>query len=245
MSLLDPAGACTGWWAGDESGTVERVALYEAGFTLRREFANPYDPDQVTVNAHIILPDGSTQEIALFWCQDYTRALVKGEEILRRAGTPEWRLRFTPRQVGRYSYEIVVRDHSLDGAIFRFGTFSFSATPSHYPGFLRCSPADPAYLQFEDGECFVGIGHNLCGWEWGGSDNRRGTFEYDEWLGALADNGANMAQFDFCEGDQIEWTYHPTELPFSSDWGGLVRYNQQTAWKMDQRLRRAAELGIY
>ena len=61
----------------------------------------------------------------------------------------------------------------------------------------------------------------------------------------MAQNGANMAQFDFCEGDQIEWTPCANELPFSEDWKGLNEYNQQNAWKMDQRFQTAEELGIF
>ena len=61
----------------------------------------------------------------------------------------------------------------------------------------------------------------------------------------MAQNGANLTQFDFCEGDQIEWTPCDNELPFSEDWKGLNEYNQQNAWKMDRRFQTAEELGIF
>ncbi len=235
------------WRDNADRGRIDRMALYEVTLMLDREFPNPYDPDLVEVIARVALPDGSRVDVSGFWCEDYTRHLRQGQEILRVTHTGAWKVRFTPRRIGAYNYEIKVIDHSADGPALALtcGPFGFTAVPSCDPGFLRVSVRDAAYLEFEDGQPFCGMGHNLCGWEWGGTDNRRGTFEYDEWLGALADHGANMAQFDFCEGDQLEWTNHPLELPFSNDWRGLIHYNQQTAWKMDHRIERAEELGIY
>ena len=152
------------------------------------------------------------------------------------------------RQVpGEYRYYVTLLDKKRHRS-YRYpekGELSFTVTPSDRKGFLRVSARDPAYLEFSDGSPYLGIGHNLCGWEWGGTDNRLGTYEYDWWLSSMAQNGANLTQFDFCEGDQIEWTPCDNELPFSEDWKGLNEYNQQNAWKMDRRFQTAEELGIF
>ena len=228
-------------------GAIPRLELFEASFQLNRAFGNPYDPDCVRIDAVIAAPDGSIASVPCFWYEGYSRRLTGGQEILTPTGEACWKLRYTPRLIGDYHIYIEVRDMAAEESPRPPGnnTLDFRCVHSPHRGFLRVSALDPAYVEFEDGSPYIGIGHNLCGWEWGGTDNRRGTYEYDEWLLNMANNGATMAQFDFCEGDQLEWTPHPDELPFSADWRGLVYYNAQNAWKMDQRFQRAEELGIY
>lgn len=237
----------TAWKQNTIGGDIPRLDMFEASFQLNRAFANPYDPDCVSVDAVITGPDGSVAHVPCFWYEGYNRRLAGGQEILTPTGEACWMLRYTPRLIGDYHIYIKVRDMAAEASRRPPGNnaLDFRCTHSPHKGFLRVSALDPAYLEFEDGSPYIGIGHNLCGWEWGGTDNRRGTYDYDEWLLNMANNGATMAQFDFCEGDQLEWTPHPDELPFSADWRGLAYYNAQNAWKMDRRFQRAEELGVY
>ncbi len=237
----------TSWKQEAFDGDIPRLERFEASFQLNRAFANPYDPDCVSVNAVIFAPDGSVATVPCFWYEGFSRRLTMGQELLTPTEEACWKLRYSPRSTGDYRISIEARDIAAE-QFCRYpdnGEITFRCVHSPHKGFLRVSALDPAYLEFEDGSPYIGIGHNLCGWEWGGTDNRRGTYDYDEWLLNMANNGATMAQFDFCEGDQLEWTPHPDELPFSADWRGLVNYNAQNAWKMDQRFQRAEELGIY
>jgi len=200
-------------------------------------------------------PSGNTVRVPAFWYVDYTRSpCSSGTEQLTQTGTPRWHLRFTPREVGTYSYVLEVVDEPAQTYV-RYpsgssaATFSVSSTGTK--GFLHVSAADNAYLEYDDNSPFLGIGHNLVGWEWDGggatgTDNHRGTCDYDDWLGRMADKGANLTQFDFGEGDQLEWTSgQPGELPYSADWNGLGHINPQTAWKMDYRFTKATSLGIF
>jgi len=237
----------TSWRDNAVDGQVGRLTMFEGTFELDRMFPNPYDPECVTVDACFLLPGGGAASVPCFWYEGYDRSLARGWEVLKRNGEGGWKVRYTPRDAGAHSLYLIIHDLA-SGAKSRYparGTLEFECIPSPERGFLQVSRRHSAYLEYENGEPYVGIGHNLCGWEWGGTDNRRGTYEYDEWLINLAIHGATMTQFDLCEGDQIEWTPHPDELPFSRDWAGLTRYNQQTAWKMDYRIRRAEELDLY
>jgi hypothetical protein len=148
---------------------------------------------------------------------------------------------------GVYRFYLRIVDHTNNDTL-RYpaaGTLHFFCKPSALRGFLKVDTADRAYLQYDDGGLYVGIGNNLCGWEWGGTSNSRGTYDYDDWLTNMFNNKANLAQFDFCEGDQLEWTDHPGELPYAAAWHGINYYNQQNAWKMDYRMNKATQLGIY
>lgn len=234
-------------WDNTIHGAILAFEKFEAAFSLEERFDNPYCPEEVDLKAYILKPDGDQKQISGFWYEGFQRYLREDREVLVPTAEKNWRIRCALEEPGEYRYYVTLLDKKRHRT-YRYpekGELSFLVTPSERKGFLRVSAKDPAYLEFSDGSPYLGIGHNLCGWEWGGTDNRQGTYEYDRWLNAMAQNGANLAQFDFCEGDQIEWTPCANELPFSNDWKGLNYYNQQNAWKMDRRFQTAEELGIF
>ncbi len=228
---------------------VERLAKYEATITLNKSWDNPYDhAGQVEVNAYFALPNGGVSKTAGFWYEGFQRSLRANTEQFEATTVNGWMFRFSPKTTGVYRYYVEVIDRSNQGSTLRYpavGFLSFTATPSANKGFLAVGKRDATYLEYEDGSLYIGLGHNLLGWEWSGSSNSPGTYDYDRWLERLAASGGNMAQFDFCEGDQIEWTPHPTELSYSSAWQGLGRYNQKASWRMDHIVSKAEQLGVF
>lgn len=205
---------------------------------------NPYDSEQVSVSAYIESPDGKSYSVPMFYYLQYQRRLVGSREELYACGDEQFRFRFTPRAQGEYKFYIKVVQN---GVVTRFpseGHKTFYARGSSKDGFLRVA-ADNRHLQFDNGASFVGIGNNFCGWEWAGVDNMGGTFDYDRWFGNLAANGANMTQFDFSEGDQLEWTKAEGELEWSDEYNGLAYFNQKTAFKADYKAELCDRLGLY
>ena len=234
-------------WDNTIHGAIPAFEKFEAAFAFEKVFEHPYCPEEVDLKAYILKPNGDQKQISGFWYEGFQRVLRNGREILISTLEKDWRIRYSAQVPGEYRYYVTLLDKKRHRS-YRYpekGELSFTVTPSDRKGFLQVSARDPAYLEFSDGSPYLGIGHNLCGWEWGGTDNRLGTYEYDRWLSSMAQNGANLTQFDFCEGDQIEWTPCDNELPFSEDWKGLNEYNQQNAWKMDRRFQTAEELGIF
>jgi hypothetical protein len=61
---------------------------------------NPFDPDVLAVDATITSPGGRAWRVPGFWYRNYQRTLATGQENLTATSTAEWRLRFTPREVG-------------------------------------------------------------------------------------------------------------------------------------------------
>ena len=228
-------------WDNTIHGAIPAFEKFEAAFAFEKVFEHPYCPEEVDLKAYILKPNGDQKQISGFWYEGFQRVLRNGREILISTLEKDWRIRYSAQVPGEYRYYVTLLDKKRHRS-YRYpekGELSFTVTPSDRKGFLRVSARDPAYLEFSDGSPYLGIGHNLCGWEWGGTDNRLGTYEYDRWLSSMAQNGANLTQFDFCEGDQIEWTPCDNELPFSEDCKGLNEYNQQNAWKMDRRFQTA------
>ena len=230
------------------STSISRLDKYEATFTMSKTWTNPYDYlGQVEVDAFVTPPSGPAVTVPGFWFVDYTRSLTDTIENLTATGTTAWKIRYAPTVTGTFTYYLRIIDRTT-GDTIRYpstGTESFSCVSGSEKGFLKVNTTDKAYLQYEDGSLYVGIGHNLVGWEYDGTTNSRGTYDYDTWLDSLSGNNGNLTQFDFCEGDQLEWTYNATELPYSSSWAGIGTYNQQTAWKMDYRVNKATSDNVF
>jgi hypothetical protein len=137
--------------------TVPRYGLYEATLDLVATYDNPFDPDQIAVDAHITAPSGRKFSVPCFFMIGYTRSVRGDVEELTSADTGSWRLRFTPAETGRYSYSITARDRSGE-VTFRGG--SFTAQPSALTGFVRTA-ANHHYLELSTGQPYFPIGHNL------------------------------------------------------------------------------------
>jgi hypothetical protein len=118
------------------------VALYgllQVPLAVDRVVDNPYDPAEITVEAHITAPDGRTADWPAFY---------DGEA---------WLLRYQPQQIGPHDVEV-----SVDGVVTE--SFAFRAHPT-----LSHGPLHPDGYGFRhaDGTPFVAVGLNL-GWSAGG-----------------------------------------------------------------------------
>jgi len=66
-------------------------------------------------------------------------------------GNNSWKIRFSPNTTGTWKYKINVTDSS---GTSQSAENSFSVTTSANHGFIRVSPTDPRYFQFDDGTLF-------------------------------------------------------------------------------------------
>ncbi|MBW2256341.1 MAG: DUF5060 domain-containing protein [Deltaproteobacteria bacterium] len=119
-----------------------QVALYgllQVPLAVDRVVDNPYDPAQISVEAHITDPDGGTREWPAFY---------DGEG---------WLLRYQPQELGLHDVEVQV-----DGVPVQ--SFAFRAHPGRTHGPLH---PDGYAFRHADGTPFVAVGLNL-GWSAGG-----------------------------------------------------------------------------
>ncbi len=233
----------------DDIGLYEK---FELAFELPRVYSNPFNPDEVDITAHFISPTGRVQTIPAFFYQDYIRQEMPepgfyfvdsafgpdrrplkaayGKEILIPRGPPEWRVRFAPTEPGTYNYYLAINDGRRTVTKKR----TFECTSSKKKGFVRVSGKDNYCFEFDNGEPYYPIGHNLS-WP-----STRGTFDYDLCFDLMADSGCNWAR---------SWmTSWWIGLEWSPSWPyyqGLGRYNLQNAWKVDYLLEEAERKGIY
>lgn len=209
-----------------QSERVERYGTVEMRLDLQASYDNPYDPAQVDVHATFRSPSGAERQVAGFYYLDYRMPTDGSAWPVRTERPGEWRIRFTPDEVGEWSYRVVVRDASGQTATAE-GTLT--VVPSSRPGFVR-RPVGALYLAYEDGRPFFGIGHNLAWWQQRPDD-------YDRWLAEMAASGANliriwMASWSFA----VEWRET-----------GLGNYDrrQDRAYLLDYVMDRAEQLGIH
>ena len=224
---------------------VPRYGLFEVSFALSREYDNPFDPRQVEVEATFSAPSGRTMSVPGFYTQDYSRRLEKNREVLIPRGRPEWKVRFAPREIGEYVYTVRVRD----GDLLESEPRRFTCTSSDRPGPVRVSEKDPQYFEFENGEFFYPIGHNIPATYNVKAAERlglhvlkhEGTFAYDRFLEGMARAGENFARIWLASWSfGLEWTRR-----YDIAYKGLGRYNLENAWRLDYVLEQCRRRGIY
>lgn len=236
----------------ENASEVKLYDKFEVSFNINRDLFNPFDPDEVKVDGYFIDPAGETCAIPGFYVQDFLRTKRGESEELIPVGGGLWKIRFAPTKLGTYTYYITVVYRSPSGKIADFVSErkSFNAIESPNRGFIRVSQKDPAYFEFDNGEFFYPIGHNIhsptddtprnVNLLRKGVPPDRGTFAYEDFFDKMAKNGENMAEVWMCS-----WWLG---LEWNAEWKhywGLNRYNLHNAWKLDRLLEIAEKNDIY
>ena len=94
-----------------------------------------------------------------FLFQPFDYQVKEGRDWIYPQGNPVWVLRFAPHVPGVWRFRITARDASGQSTSSE-QTFSVTASASH--GFVRVSPADKRYFQFDDGTYFPALGYNMA-----------------------------------------------------------------------------------
>ncbi len=213
------------------TGSVGRYEKFEAKIDLDTTVKNPYDPAEIKVDLEFKSPSGRSATVPGFFFRDYKFALTTSEPItesISATGDSSWRGRFTPDEVGEYTYTVsVVKDGQTSTSTPR----KFTVTKSDSHGMLRVSKRDSHYLEFDDGTPFFGIGLNM-GWYGDGK-----LADYQRWMSAFSAAGGNMIRVWMAPwGFSPEW--NDTKL-------GNYDLRQDRAYELDKLFEMAAAHGIY
>ncbi|MBN1506319.1 MAG: DUF5060 domain-containing protein [Sedimentisphaerales bacterium] len=123
-----------------ESRTIGLYEKFELRIDLDATHENPYDPEQVDVQAEFTAPSGKKQTMWGFYNPSGWSRL--------------WMVRFSPTEKGTWSYIVKVTDRQ-GSAQGRSGTFTVTDSPHH--GFVSIAP-NQRYLKYDDGTSFYGVG---------------------------------------------------------------------------------------
>jgi hypothetical protein len=206
--------------------------LIEWTFDLSKVYANPYFPydpsdtasiyptpstgsnpaeswygvNGVSVDMHLTSPSGKTIVQPAFWMAGYLRAQSGTTEVLGQIDNGRWHVRFTPTEVGSYSFYLTAQDASGTGTS---STGAFTVAGSSAKGFIHPSAADSRFLAYDNGQSFIPVG---SGHEWWG-DGKARSYDFDNTFATWRQNGINLTRIwteaDFSlgiEGAQPVWT---------------------------------------
>lgn len=192
-------------------------------------YTNPFDSSDIELLGIFESPSGRELVIPGFWMQPYSGGCATCDTAnLEPDGEPTWQVRFTPQEIGTWSYRLEVRDN---GAVIETREGQFDVAESDRRGFVRVG-ANKRYFRFENGESYFPIGHNL-GWSWDGGG---GVRVYQNWLRELSAAGGNYARLNI----DVPWF-------INLEWQGAAgnyREAQEQAAALDLILDTAAEYGI-
>jgi hypothetical protein len=121
---------------------VDSVGLYdkfEARLTIKARFLNPFDPDDIDIMVTFTSPSGKKWNIPGFY--QYTFGTM-------------WKVRFSPDELGKWKYQVKVRDKSGLGI---GEEKSFKVVASKYKGPVRIA-SNKRYLEYKNGSPYYGVG---------------------------------------------------------------------------------------
>jgi|GEM_PF-1577628 len=236
-----------------EIGKYQKLQI---SFNLDREFDNPFDPEEIRIDAVFTSPAGKLYQIPAFYLVehqlkvewiDYKKSNGPSRKIdIRRylaVSEGFWQVRFTPDAEGEWLCQIVITAGSASQKYPADAPIKFICMPSPEAGFLNPDPQNPHYLRFDNGNFFFGIGYNSVNTMGACLDGEVRSFEIIE---KMAAKGGNMAQIDLCQGDYLEWTTEEQRrYPYYQAYQNLGRYNQQVASQIDRAVALAESLGVY
>ncbi|HSW96472.1 MAG TPA: DUF5060 domain-containing protein [Candidatus Saccharimonadales bacterium] len=209
-------------------------------------YNNPNDPSIVDIEAIFTSPTGKQLKVPGFYFQDYTRSGSIAKETLTPTGSPQWKVRFAPAEVGTYSYTVTLKDVNGTKTL---GSGTFTAAPSPNPGFLRTLKY---HFQFDNGKQFIPVGINAPWFQpsngnpsgpgqWGD-----GTYGVDAFYNQMQTNGVNFHHVWTCAIDsvgQTPWAKPNIGCDGSDKSSPLM--NQSDSWDMDYMVSLAQQKGIY
>lgn len=174
----------------DLSGYLMQYSRGDFDVELVSKFSNPYFQEDVMVNMQIVAPSGEKITLPCYF--------ESGES----GKTTLWKARFTPVEIGDYSYYFELSGGKNKRSFTK--QEQFKVLRSERSGFLR-SKSNWA-LQFDNGVPFRGIGENIC-WESRDEDDskffkdlheRADVYNYDYMLSELARCGGNFYRVWIC-----------------------------------------------
>lgn len=209
--------------------TVGRYEKFEVKVDLDADFNNPYDPDDIRLDAQFTAPSGKSATVPGFYYRDFSLELTDASQNLTAAEDWSWRVRFAPDEVGEWSYQVLAATQASGTVSSEAQKFTVTESPKH--GFIRVDSRNPHYMVFDDGTPYFPIGEDMS---WYGAG---GMADYRTWLDAL-----HAANGNFIRVWMPSWA-------FGIEWSdtGLGNYDkrQDRAYLLDKLFEMVDERGIY
>jgi len=153
------------------NNTVPAYGKLELTFTITSTSASnyyfPFDASPpagltagtgISVDGIFTSPNGEISIQPGFIFQEFIDEMKNGREWFYPTNTMKWKVRFSPPTPGNWS--VVVRATDASGTS-ESTAYSFIVSDSQSKGFIKVSPRDPRYFEYDDGTYFPGMGFNM------------------------------------------------------------------------------------
>jgi hypothetical protein len=200
-----------------EPSTVGRFHKAEFSVAWTRQYANPYDPEEVALSLEVTTPSGAKLNVPAFFEQPYERLLLdrsgRKAEWLYPTGQPCWRVRYTPVEVGKHLAAAVLQEPA---GVHRSAPVALECVVAPGRGFVRVSKQDARFFELDDGSPFFPIGQNVA---FIGESQHLDTERAREVFRKMAAQGANFARVWACAED---WALaiEAKRSAWGRSWGG-------------------------
>lgn len=165
----------------------ELTDFYEFAIELKGDYTNPFDAQDIRLDAYFRHADGHELTVPGFFIIEYDRSEnVAGDEEVSRTGNHGWRVRFRPLHSGDYVLTLTLNDGE---SVTQSLPFRFTASrPLQHAGFIQASASNPLALSVGPDEPFIPVGMNIA---WPKSP---GTYDYEMYWDRLSAAGGNFAR---------------------------------------------------
>ncbi len=142
----------------------------------------------ITVNAIFTDPQGNSFTDPAFYYQDFNDQVKGNKDWLYPTSNYSWKVRFTPNKVGTWKYKISVTDGSGSS---QTAETTFNVSESGNKGFIKVSPTDSRYFEYDNGTYFPALGYNSNG---GDLDNLSPGLGNESKFKIMHDNGIELTR---------------------------------------------------
>lgn len=197
--------------------------IMEWSVDLGRSYENPFDDQQIAVDATFRGPGDRKLVVPGFWSAECQRQSGRdGSERWVETGPGQFLIRACLPVAGQWQLQVSAKDSN---GIRKSEPITFEVGRSDEPGFIRRSPDSERYLQFDSGKPYFAIGLNI-GWP-----GRRGSLDNQEWFTKLSAAGGNFAR--------VWFSWHRNKIETKKT--GPGRYDLAACAYNDRMLKQAAE----
>ncbi len=211
-----------------EAIQVDQFGKFEVKLDLTATYANPYDYDNIRVQAVFTGPDNVQETVDGFFMQDYSITNQQTGAIAP-VGTGVFKVRFSPDKPGVWTYTLSCINAS-GTAGWPAQTFECLPPGAGNQGFVRNHQTN--FLHFDDGSQYIPVGENMA---WHTSNP---IVDYTNWVTKLSTYGGNFLRLWMCHwGLGLEWRNNGYE--------GLKKYRQNNAFYLDWLFDFCAGNGVY
>ncbi|HEX5169512.1 MAG TPA: PKD domain-containing protein [Cyclobacteriaceae bacterium] len=200
----------------------------EAAFAVKGSYSNVYDPDEVSIDAVVTMPDNSEITVPCFYYQK-SYYIAETDKWIRDENESYWMVRFSSPQTGIHKIAIKLTD-AEGTTISSEGSIEISA--SQQKGYIKMDPQNKQYYRHSTGDPYYPLGINI-GW---GTTTRYHTI-----MTNLRDGHANLIRYWQAPFDRqgLEWKNG------SGFYQGLGAYSPEAAAEQDSILKFCESNGMF